>query len=142
MKPLARSRAPLYIGTRKKAFLAVPSGSSAWRFGVRIAWNIDEYVRRSLVTHHLHSIVEFSSSEVQGKDEDFASHRHTSNIEYAVKQAISQVQVYPEISPASHQSGRQASTVIETPALVAMGTKSSLLLTLVSPLSTRKKGCM
>ena len=68
-----------------------------------VAWNIDEYVRRSLATHHLHSIVELSSTEVDSKDEDFTSQRHSPNTEHAVKQAISQVQVYPEISPASHQ---------------------------------------
>ena len=34
---------------------------------------------------------------------DFASHRHKSNIEHAVRQAISQVQVYPEIYSASRQ---------------------------------------
>ena len=93
----------MYIGTLKKAFLAGPSGSSARRFGVRTAWNIDEDVRRSLPSRHLRSIFEFSSSEDEGEDEDFPPHRHSSNIEHTVKEAVSQVQVYPEIRPASHQ---------------------------------------
>ena len=103
LKRPPRRRTPLYNSTLKKAFLAGPSGSSARRFGVRTAWNIDEDVRRSLETHHLHSIFEFSSSEDEGEDEDFAPHCHASNVEHTVKEAISQVQVYPEIRPASHQ---------------------------------------
>ena len=103
LKLPSRRRTPLYNSTLKKSFLTGPSGSSARRFGVRTAWNINEDVRRSLATRHLHSIFEFSSSEDEGEDEDFTSPCHSSNIEHAVKEAISQVQVYPEIRPASHQ---------------------------------------
>ena len=70
---------------------------------MRTAWNINEDVRRSLATRHLHSIFEFSSSEDEGEDEDFVSHCHSSHIEHTVQEAISQVQVYPEIRPASHK---------------------------------------
>ena len=103
LKLSPRRRTPLYNSTLKKSFLAGPSGSSARRFGVRTAWDINEDVRRSLATHHLRSIFEFSSSEDEGEDEDFPSHCHPSNIEHAVQEAISQVQVYPEIRPASQK---------------------------------------
>ena len=76
------------------------------RFGVRTAWNIDEDVRRSLATDHLHSIFEFSSSEEnddEDEEEESASPCHSSTtIEDAVKEAIREVQVYPEIRTASH----------------------------------------
>jgi len=38
-------------------------------------------------------------------------------------------------------SDRQASTAMRTPAVVAMETKKTLLLTLTSPLAPRRKGC-
>jgi len=77
---------------------------------VRTAWNIDEDVRRALATHHLHSTFDFSSSEDEDEDddedegegEDFAPPCHSSGINHAVIEAISQVQVYPEIRAASH----------------------------------------
>jgi len=93
------------MSTLKKAFFTGPSGSSARRFGVRTAWNIDEDVRRSLATDHLHSIFEFSSSssEDEDEDDDVALPRHySSDIEHAVKEALCKVQVYPEIHSASH----------------------------------------
>ena len=71
---------------------------------MRIAWNIDGALYRSLATHHLHYFFESPSSEDEdeGEEEDFASHRRSSNIEHAVKEAISQVQVYLEIRLVSH----------------------------------------
>ena len=91
--------------TLRKAFTAGASGSSVRRFGVRTAWNIDEDVRRSLATDHLHSIFEFSSSEEnddEDDDDEFASPFRPSTIEHAVEEAISEVQVYPEIRTAAH----------------------------------------
>ena len=102
LKPLPRRRTPLYISTLKKAFFAGPDGSSARRFGVRTAWNIDEDVRRSLADHHLHSIFEFSSSEDEDEEDDFASPCRSSSVDHAVKEPICPVQVYPEVRPASH----------------------------------------
>ena len=73
---------------------------------MRTAWNIDEDLYRSLATHHLHSIFESPSSydedEGEGEEEDFASRRHSSNIEHAFKEAINQVQIYFEICLVSH----------------------------------------
>src|SRR5258706_10883469 len=85
------------------AFLASPSGSSARRFGVPIAWNIDEDICCSLATHPWLSIFELSSSEDNADADDFASHRHSSNIEHPIKGDISQIHAYPEIRPPSHQ---------------------------------------
>ena len=88
---------------------------------MRTAWSIDEYARCSLTTHHLHSIVEFSSSEDEGKGEDFVYHRHSSDIEHVVKWATSQVQVDSEILPASRQKRSPSERSHRTPALVAIG---------------------
>ena len=106
---------------------------------MRTAWNIDDDVCRSLATRHLHSIFEFLSSEDKGEGEEFAFHRHSSNIEHMVKESICQIQVYTQ---PLIKSGRQASTAMRTPALVAMGAMGTLLLTLVSPLATMGKGCI
>ena len=68
---------------------------------MRDLWNIDEGIRSSLCTHHLHSILEFSSSE---EDEDFTSFCNSSNIQHAVKGTVRRVQVYPKNRPTSHHA--------------------------------------
>ena len=98
-------------------------------FGVRTAWNIGGDVRRSLATHHLHSIFKFPSSENEGEDDDIASHRHSSNIERAVKRLSVMSRSTLKYAQPFIKSGRQGSTAMRTPALVAMGAKSTLLLT-------------
>ena len=65
------------------------------------ARNIDEDVRRSLSTHHLHSTFSF---EDEGKDEDIPPPRRSSSIDHAVNQAFSQVQIYTERPSVSHQN--------------------------------------
>lgn len=117
LKSPARRRTPLYTTALKQSFFAGAAGSSVRRFGVRTAWNINEDVRRSLATDHLHSIFEFSSSdenddndEEEEEEEEFASPIHSSSIEQAVEDAISQVQVYPERRTAAHHTRSPSDT--------------------------------
>ena len=93
LKLLRLRRTPLYINTLKEALCA-----NFW------SAHCLEHRRGSFsLAHHpsLHSIFESPSSEDEsegeGEDEDFASRCHSSNIEHACKEAISQVQVYLEI---------------------------------------------
>ena len=98
LKVLPKHRTP---STSVLSRFAGSSGFSAWRFGMRALWNIDEGIRSSRCTHHFHSILEFSSSE---EDEDFTSSCNSSNIQHVVKGTIRRVQVYPENRPASHHA--------------------------------------
>jgi hypothetical protein len=106
LKPLARRRTPLHKCALKKAFFAGASGSSARRFGVRTAWNIDEDVRHSLAIGPFRSHFDFSSSEENDDNDDdqgLLSLHHSSDIEYAIEEAICEVQNSPGTRATAHK---------------------------------------
>jgi len=75
-----------------------PPHTKTAKFGVGTASKIDDDVRRALAANHLHYTFAFSSSSSEDEDDDdddddFASPCRSSNIDHAVKEAISQVQI-------------------------------------------------